>query len=123
MRVEAVSPVELRVTWDEVLPIDQNGIITTYELLSTPEPTFDDALVPEALNTTNMSLSLVDLHPYVNYTISVRAYTSVGAGPFEMVVQVTPEDRMLCKNFVFLSKYVLLQQVLLVHQGMLQPLS
>ena len=86
--------------WDEVPPIDQNGIIIAYEVLSVPETTFDNALMPEAINTTNMSLPLVDLHPYVNYTISVRAYTSVGPGPSEAVVQITLEDRRLYKSFV-----------------------
>lgn len=95
MRVEAISSVELCVTWDEVPPVDQNGIITTYEVFSVPETTFDGALIPDAINTTNMSLFLVELHPYVNYTISVRAYTSVGPGPSEIVVQITPEDSRL----------------------------
>ena len=96
MRVETVSSVELCVIWDEVSPIAQNGIITTYEIFSVPETTFDGALIPDAINTTNMSLSLVDLHPYVNYTISIRAYTSVGPGPSEIVIQITLEDSRLC---------------------------
>lgn len=95
LRVETVSSVELYVTWNEVPPINQNGIITTYEVFSVPETTFDGALIPYTINTTNMSLSLVDLHPHVNYTISVRAYTRVGPGPLERVVQNTHEDSRL----------------------------
>jgi hypothetical protein len=76
-----------------VSPVDQNGIITTYEVFAIPETTFDDALLPEAINTTNMSLFLFYLHPYVNYTISVRAYTSIGSGPHSEVISArTLED-------------------------------
>ena len=91
--METVSSVELCVTWDEVPPVDQNGIITIYEVFSVPETTFDGALLPDAINTTNMSLSLIDLHPHVHYTISVRAYTSVGPGPYsEPMVNRTFEE-------------------------------
>jgi hypothetical protein len=104
VRVEAVSSVELYVSWDEVSPVDQNGIITTYEVFSIPETTFDDALLSQAINTTNMSLFLFDLHPYVNYTISVRAYTSAGFGPSNIVVQITPEDSRFF--FIYMTLYV-----------------
>lgn len=108
VRVEAVSSVELYVSWDEVSPVDQNGIITTYEVFSIPETTFEDVLLSEAINTTNMSLFLFDLHPYVNYTISVRAYTSIGSGPSGMVIQTTPEDSrlLMCMILVMVYMYV-----------------
>ena len=106
MRVEAVSSIELYVTWDEVPPIDQNGIIIAYELFSIPETTFDDSLMPDAINTSNTSLSLVDLHPHVNYTISVRAYTSVGHGPSEIIIQITPEDSRLCQSMSLYNSYM-----------------
>ena len=35
-----------------------------------------------SVNTSNLSISLTDLQEYVNYTISVRAYTVIGAGPY-----------------------------------------
>lgn len=98
LMVEAISSIELLVTWDEVPLADQNGIIATYEVLSVPQTTFDDLLTSDIFNTTNMSLSLDDLHPNVNYTISIRAYTSVGPGPFETTVQLTPEDSTFYKN-------------------------
>ena len=108
VRVEAVSSIALYVNWDEVFPIDQNGIITTYEVFSIPETTFDDALLSDAINTTNMSLFLLDLHPYVNYTISVRAYTRIGSGPFGIVLQTTPEDSrlLMCTILVMVYMYM-----------------
>ena len=69
-------------TWDEVLPVDQNGIITEYEVLYEPLETFGGLLSPLSMNTTDLAVDLMDLVPFVNYNISVRAYTSVGPGPY-----------------------------------------
>ena len=44
--------------------------------------TFDGALVTMTMNTSNTSIVLGELQEYVEYNISVRAYTSVGPGPF-----------------------------------------
>ena len=80
-------------TWDEVLPIDQNGIITEYEVLYEPLETFSDLLSPLAMNTTDLVINLMDLMPFVSYNISVRAYTSVGSGPYsEPITNTTLEE-------------------------------
>ena len=44
--------------------------------------TFDGALVTMTMNTSNTSIVLGELQEYVEYNVSVRAYTSVGPGPF-----------------------------------------
>ena len=44
--------------------------------------TFDGALVTMTMNTSNTSIVLGGLQEYVEYNITVRAYTSVGPGPF-----------------------------------------
>ena len=93
VRATAISSVEIFVTWEEVLPDDQNGIIITYEVVYEPLETFDGVLMPVAINTTNMYLLLTDLHSFVDYSISVSAYTSVGAGPNGTVIERTYEDR------------------------------
>lgn len=84
------------VSWSEIAKIDQNGIITTYEIRYTPLVTFSDQLTTKYLNTTNGSVvetSLEGLQEYVEYNVSVRAYTSVGAGPYSPdLVQRTLED-------------------------------
>lgn len=120
MRAISLSSVELYVTWEEVRPIDQNGIISTYEVLSVPQMTFGGALTQNIINVTNMSLLLNDLHPFVAYSISVRAYTMVGAGPYGMVVNTTVEDRKLHLHpfSVFFSQCPLPSQVLLARQRM-----
>ena len=44
------------------------------------------------INTTNLSITLMDLEEYVEYNISVRAYTSVGPGPYTVGINRTSED-------------------------------
>ena len=90
-----VSSTEIMVTWDIVLPIDQNGVITMYEVIYQPRETFNEAIGDLTVNVSapEMSVVLMDLEEYVNYTISVRAYTIVGEGPYsEGIVELTDED-------------------------------
>ena len=89
----SLSSTDINVTWEEVPPIDRNGMITTYEVLYEPLETFE-ILMSNTINTTNRTLVLVELHPFVNYSISVRAYTSIGSGPYSDSLLVgTHEDR------------------------------
>ena len=70
-------------TWSP--PRHPNGAILAYELLvehDEPENT-------TALNMTATSYQLTGLDPQQNYTIQVRAYTSVGPGA-SRVVECTP---------------------------------
>ena len=79
--------------WEEVVPIDQNGVITMYQVLYQPLETFGGAIGPLTVNVTELTADLTDLEEYVNYTISVRAYTSAGEGPYsDGVVELTFED-------------------------------
>ena len=81
--------------WDIVPPIDQNGIITMYEVMYQPLETFNGNISTQTMNVsgTEMSVFLIELQEFVNYTISVRAYTSVGTGPYsDEVTVMTLED-------------------------------
>lgn len=83
-------------SWNEVPQIEQNGIITNYEILFEPQNTFEGTLMSASLNTTNTSVSLRGLQEYVLYDIQVRAYTAIGPGPYsELVSRRTFED---CKR-------------------------
>ena len=92
------------VTWAEVLPIDQNGIITIYELQYEPLQ-FMESLSTLVTNTTDRAVNLTNLQEYVEYDISVRAYTSVEPGPYsDPVTERTFEDgnvSVYCLLFVF----------------------
>ncbi len=86
---------EIRVNWEEVPAINQNGIITLYEIEYEPLETFNDQLTTEYVNTTTgsaMEITLDGLQEYVRYNITVRAYT-IGPGPFnpEAASDITDE--------------------------------
>ena len=89
------STTTIIVTWDSVPPIDQNGIITMYEVLYEPLETFGGAIetLSRNVSVTDMSVVLMDLEEFVYYNISVRAYTSVGEGPYsDGVTKLTDND-------------------------------
>ena len=77
-----ISSTEIVVSWDVVPPADHNGIIILYEVQYEPLMTFGGQLMTMAMNTSNTTILLGELQEYVEYNISIRAYTSVGPGPF-----------------------------------------
>ena len=83
------------VSWDEVPPIDQNGIIINYQVLYQSLDTFGGAigLLEVNVSMTDMFVVISDLEEYVSYNISVRAFTSAGEGPYsDGVLAMTNED-------------------------------
>ena len=91
--VSVIDSRSIQVDWTEVLEIDQNGIITEYEVMYEPLMTFGGLITTLTVNTTNLSITLMDLEEYVEYNISVRAYTSVGPGPYSAgIIRQTIED-------------------------------
>ena len=79
------SSTEIMVTWEKVAAIDENGIIINYEVQFVPMQ-FTDILELDSINTTDLMIVISGLQEYVEYNISVRAYTSVGPGPFSVAV-------------------------------------
>ena len=105
------SSTAILVTWDPVPGIDRNGIIVQYQV-EFNQSTFNE-ISTSNLTTTNGSQLMVELdglEEFVNYSVRVRAYTSVGSGPFSAAVMTrTLEDgelcivwacKALCKNYV-----------------------
>ena len=91
----AESSTSILVTWDMVPLMEQNGNITMYQVLYTPPQTFGGVFGEENMNVTGLRANLTGLQEYVEYNISVRAYTSVGAGPYsDGLVERTNEDGM-----------------------------
>ena len=86
----AESPTTIAVTWEEVPPIDQNGVITMYEVMKIPLEDFEGAIVMKTVNVSRsvQFVELKELQEHVSYNISVRAYTSVGAGPYSVIQTV-----------------------------------
>ena len=64
-----------------------------YEVQYAPLETFDGQISTETTNTSLMCTNLTGLEEYVEYNISVRAYTSVGPGPYsDPVTERTNSD-------------------------------
>ena len=92
VRATTTSSTEIMVTWEEVPAIDQNGIIINYEVEYEPLQ-FMVELSTRTINATDLAVAIVGLEEYVEYNISVRAYTSVGPGPYsDPVTERTDED-------------------------------
>ena len=101
--VMVLSSTEILVSWDMVPAIDQNGIITMYEVQYKPLETFGGQIQTETVNVAApmMSVTLTNLQEFVNYDISVRAYTSAGEGPYsDEMSAMTQEDSKIkhCKH-------------------------
>ena len=104
--VSVVSPSEILVTWDIVPPIDQNGLITQYEVYYQPLETFGGAIGPmvEAIVPPNISVILAQLEEYVFYNISVRAFTEVGPSDYTTaLLERTPEDGKYVANIYMME--------------------
>lgn len=87
VEVFAVSSTMIVITWEEVAEIAQNGIITQYEVRIN-QSTFDEVSLSDSavVNASTMMLEWENLEEFVEYGVRVRAYTSVGPGPFSIVV-------------------------------------
>ncbi len=78
-----MRPDQLLVAWQPVPEIHQNGPITFYQILYSPNNTFNGLLATEnTLNTSITSIFLSSLEEFVIYDVSVRAYTDAGAGNY-----------------------------------------
>ena len=93
-----ISSTSVRVSWGEVPAIYQNGVITQYEV-EYNQTTFSEVSMynTTTVNSTTLMVDLTGLEEYVVYSIQVRAYTSVGAGPYSVLVTVTTNED--CKNY------------------------
>ena len=91
-----ISSTNIEVSWDPVPAIDQNGDITQYEV-EYNQTTFNEVSMynTTTVNSTILMVDLTGLEEYVVYSIRVRAYTSVGAGPYsDVVMERTQQDGM-----------------------------
>ena len=81
------SSTAILVTWEQVPEIDRNGIITQYEV-EFNQNTFNEISLSNLTTTNGLQLmvELEGLEEFVEYSVRVRAYTSVGPGPFSVAV-------------------------------------
>ena len=113
------SSTEILVFWNVVPELDQNGIIINYEVQLEPLGFPADIFV-DLLNATDLQERATDLEEFVNYNISVRAYTSLGPGPYsDPVTERTLEDgNVLITLFIF---DIMLTPLILLYNPQYQP--
>ena len=99
-----ISSTAIQVSWDTVPAIDQNGIIIQYEV-EYNQTTFSEVSMynTTTVNSTTLMVDLTGLEEDVEYAIQVRAYTSVGAGPYSDVVMETTQEDGMC--YLFFVEY------------------
>ena len=91
MSGEDSSSTSILVTWNEVLPDDRNGIITSYNITFKSQTENDNGNVQ--VNRAVRQTELTNLKEYVNYNITVLASTVKGDGPAsDPIVVRTDQD-------------------------------
>ncbi len=79
-----------------------------YEVRFEPLEMFGGQIQTQTMNVSalNVSVTLTDLEEFVNYTISVRAYTSEGEGPFSTeITEGTFEDGKITLCYTIANCY------------------
>ena len=104
--------------WSEVPAIDRNGIITQYEVVYEPLETFGGqiAVRTNITDDSTFGILLENLQEYVQYNITVRAYTQVGEGPFSPTITIRTSEAGKCKFSVKLCTSCLLLNYFLLSQ-------
>ena len=84
--------------WEEVPAMEQNGIITEYEV-QYRQSTFESIPLTQSVNVSapTLTLNLTGLEEDVNYSIRIRAFTAVGPGPYTIDINsTTSQDGEFC---------------------------
>ena len=93
---QSLYSTSIYVDWEPVPEIDRNGIIVMYEVYYEPLETFDATIMKERVTTPDLFYNITGLEEYVDYNITVRAYTSEGPGPYSTAItEMTLEDSTL----------------------------
>ena len=105
---EALSPVSIRVTFTPPIAINQNGLVSSYNVTYIGQ-TFDITTQFVTVNVTNaiypstvgtLSVNLTGLEEYNNYTVRVSAVNQIGASPFsDGIIQITDIAGLLINLF------------------------
>ena len=93
--VSAASTRSVYVQWNLLPLVYQNGIIVHYSITLVPTAiTANQSTV--VVSTPNLNITIENLVPHTNYSVTVVAFTRVGGGPPSIAVVVdTPEDSKL----------------------------
>ena len=93
VRGHNTSSTSISVSWEEVQSDLQNGIITGYNITYESQTENDKGVLLTAPN--DRQANLTGLKKFVNYNISVIAFTVKGDGPPTVIVVRTDQDSKL----------------------------
>ena len=91
MTIVNITSTTITLTWSQVSAIDQNGVITGYEVEYT-QTTFDSVPTTQNVTVNSTMAELTGLEEYVEYTIQVRAFTEEGPGPYSDAMNITTDQ-------------------------------
>ena len=96
-----LSSTSIFVSWGEVPPDDQNGVILSYTVTYRALPSGSEQM--ENVTAPNTTATLTGLNEYTNYSITVFASTIKGGGNKSVpIVVITDEDSKFSQHFMFL---------------------
>ena len=97
LSVVTISSTELSLEWEHPPSVDRNGIITSYEVFYEPLNTYSGLITNASVIVPNRSAMLTGLEENTGYNVFVRAFTSVGPGPYTVpVTSMTLMDGTFC---------------------------
>ena len=102
MRGQNTSSTSISVSWDPVQAELQNGVITGYNITYQSQTENNNGFVEAGPN--DRQANLTELKEFVDYNISVVAFTVKGDGPPSIIVVRTDEDSK--SNIVLFFTYV-----------------
>ena len=104
MRGQNTSSTSISVSWEEVQAERRNGIITGYNITYQSQTENDSGF--EEAGPNDRQANLTGLQEFVDYNISVVAFTVKGDGPPSIIVVRTDEDsKSNIVLFFFCLKY------------------
>ena len=81
--------------WDPVPEIERNGRIVRYEVQYN-QSTLDEIPLTNVREALTSALLLYFLQEFVEYSVTVKSYNGVGAGPFSPVVNFRTLESSEC---------------------------
>ncbi|XP_033112587.1 tyrosine-protein phosphatase Lar-like isoform X3 [Anneissia japonica] len=87
-----INSTSIKLTWDQPVAMDRNGIITGYTVHSSQAAS---SRWGPGLETTNKFIIYTNLQPNTMYAFEVRAHTAVGSGPYSHEIRETTDPKGL----------------------------
>ena len=99
LQANSQSPNEVTLQWGPVPENEHNGVITGYEV-EYAQSSIDRLTLSGKVTVAELATTVGPLQPFVSCTLCVRAYTSVGAGPFSPIVTTTTDPLGIIRTLI-----------------------